>query len=343
MRIALTASGGGHTGYALALAAALREKGHSVVFIVDPGDGWSLERIRRLHPGAEALPLPRLRSPGEPLYKALPRLPGLAAHVHRLHRLLEGLDGLIATGSNHSLLAALAAVEAGVPAAVLEAVDRLVSASRTPRLLSLLGLPVLLHWPLQRRLYPRRGLVVGPVYEPPRPGRPPVEPGYVLILTGSMGNPRLLRLLLRTRLERVVVQTGRLTPPRLVEEARPGWLAFRYTPDPAPWIRGASVVVSHQGLGLVEAALAYGKPVVLGFNPDLHMTSSWRDAVELARLLGTKAVDPSRVSPNKLEEAIEWAAGRRPPRYPWGAGVVAENIHGILSHAPTGWRQWTRT
>jgi UDP-N-acetylglucosamine--N-acetylmuramyl-(pentapeptide) pyrophosphoryl-undecaprenol N-acetylglucosamine transferase len=336
---AVAASGGGHTGYAAAVASELLRRGHLVVFLVDPGDRWSAERLRRLHPGAPMLPLPRLRGPGEPLLRALLRRSAVAqAGVLRAARLLRrlGVDAVLCTGSNQSLLAALAALAAGVPVACVEAVDRVATRSRTPALLhDLLGVPVLLHWPLQRRLYPRRGVVVGPIVAPPpSPPPPPPRDGYVLALTGSVGNPRLVKLLLRTRLERVVVQTGRLTPPELVERARPGWRAVRFTPEPWRLVLGARVVLSHQGLGLVEAALSYRRPVVLAFNPDLHMTSGRRDAEMLARLLGAPLVDPSRATPEDLEEAVERAAERTPPRYPLGAPAAAALLERLARAGP---------
>jgi len=278
--------------------------------------------------------LPRLRGPGEGLLRAASRRLGrVSAGVLRLARVLRrlGVDVVVCTGSNHSLFAALAARLAGVPVVCLEAADRVATRSRTPALLhDYLGVPVALHWPLQRRLY-RRGVVVGPVYpRPPRleGGEPPggVEPGYVLVLTGSVGNPRLVRLLLRTGLERVVLQTGRLTPPGLVARLRPGWRVFRFTERLWLWTRWASVVVSHQGLGVVEAALGYGKPVVVAYNPDLYMTSGWEDSKLLAGLLNGVAVHLGRASPRDLEEAVMAAAERRPPRFPWGGEALAELV-----------------
>ncbi len=329
-RVAIAASGGGHTGYAVAIAQRLRGWAE-ILYVADPADKWTHERLNQEHPGAPVLPLPRLRGPGEPLAeKLLSHGASTAAAVLRLARRLRGLhvDALICTGSNHSLLAALAAHLAGTERIYcIEAIDRIATRSKTPAIIHDLGLgTILLHWPQQRRHYPR-GLVVGPIV--PKPSRPPTPPpprGHILVLTGTVGNPRLIRLLLKTRLDNVVVQTGRLTPPELVEKARPGWRALRYTPDPAPLIQGARLVLSHQGLGLAEAALAHRRPVLLAYNPDLHMTSGWQDAVELARFLGTEALDPSRAAPQDLEKAIREAADRRPPRYPDGAETVARLI-----------------
>jgi len=329
-RVAIAASGGGHTGYAVAVAQRLRGRAE-ILYIADPRDRWTLEKLSREHPGAPVLPLPRLRGPGEPLLeKLLSRGAPAAAAVLRLARILRRLrvDALICTGSNHSLLAALAAHLASVERIYcVEAIDRVATRSKTPAIIHDLGLgTVLLHWPQQRRHHPR-GLVVGPIV--PRPSGPPAPPpprGHVLVLTGTVGNPRLIQLLLRTRLDNVVLQTGRLTPPELVEKARPGWRALRYTPDPAPLIRGARLVLSHQGLGLAEAALAHRRPVLLAYNPDLHMTSGWHDAVMLARLLGTEALDPSKAEPWELEEAVQRAAQRKPPRYPDGARAAAKLV-----------------
>jgi len=334
LRIAVAASGGGHTGYAAALAGELARRGAALLYILEPGDEWSRRRLLRVAE-APVLHLPRLRAPGEPLLAALRRRAALvSASVVRLAARLRRLrvDALVCTGSNHSLLAAAAARLAGVERVYCtEAIDRLVTRSRTAALLHDTGAAlVLLHWPRQRLLHPR-GALVGPIVpRPTRRPRPPPPGGYVLVLTGTVGNPRLIRLLLETRLENVVVQTGRLTPPDLVARARPGWRVIRYTTDPGPLIEGARLVLSHQGLGLAEAALAYRRPVLLAFNPDLHMTSGWGDAVQLARHLGTEAVNPAEASPEELEEAIRRAAERRPPRYPDGAAAAAEAITGGL-------------
>ncbi|WP_338249626.1 glycosyltransferase [Pyrodictium abyssi] len=325
MRVAITASGGGHTGYAIAIAEQLLTRGIDVVIIVDPADTWSLEKIRhRLGDRVEIAFARQLRGAQESLVALLRRLPTRLADLVKIHQVLADTDILICTGSNHSLLPALYARALGKPVLCIEAVDRIATRSKTVALLhDLAAVPVALHWPAQRKLY-RRAAVVGPIYE--KPLYKPAQGDYILVITGTEGNPALVKKLVKTSLQNIVLQTGRTVDPQLIARHKPTWKVFRYHPDIAALMARAKLVVAHQGLSLVEAALAYQKPVLLALNPDLPRTSGLEDAVHLARYLNTKAVNPAELTPRQLEENIFAATQRRPPRYLPGAHILATHL-----------------
>lgn len=302
-KILITASGGGHTGYAIAVGEALQDKGHTPWIIVDPNDTWTIEKVKKTLPGSPMIPLKRLRGPNEPLARLILRAPSRIPEIASLARYIRHGDILICTGSNHSLLAAIAGKLRRATVLCIEAIDRITTRSRTPAILhDYLNTPILLHWEEQLKNYPK-GILVGPIYEKPR--HKPWNEEYILVITGSMGNPRLVKLLLKTTLENVVIQTGRTIEPAQITDRKRGWRAFKYTPDIGKWIAGAKLVIAHQGLSIVEAALAYKKPVLLAFNPDLPLTSTLEDAEKLAEILNTRIVNPTYTTPRELEEAIE--------------------------------------
>jgi UDP-N-acetylglucosamine--N-acetylmuramyl-(pentapeptide) pyrophosphoryl-undecaprenol N-acetylglucosamine transferase len=338
VNVAITASGGGHTGYALALAENMLELGYNVSMILDPRDAWSarriLHRLKLIFPQkpVKVLYAARLRSPRERATTMLRRLPGALAHILKITKEIQNTDIIICTGSNHSLLPAFYALLLGKKVVCLEAVDRIATRSKTVALLhDAFAVPVALQWPIQKKNY-RRGVVVGPVYE--RAIYESRDEGFILVVTGSEGNPRLVKKLARTSLENVVIQTGRAVGPktiRVLERLKPSWKLFQFTPDIDWWMSRATLVVGHQGLSIVEAALAYGKPVLLAFNPDLPLTSGLQDAVLLARHLNTEVINPATATPEEIEEKIHKAMKRKPPKYIEGARELARNLDHILN------------
>lgn len=331
MKVVLTASGGGHTGYAVAVAEALLSRGHKVVLIVDPSDKWSIAKIRKRLGDIDLVYFRRLRSPKEGLDKLIARFPRRLAESHPLYKVLNDVDIAICTGSNHGLIPSIIARIIGKKVLCIEAVDRIVTRSKTVALLHDIGIAsAVLHWPSQRRLY-KRGVVVGPIYEGPI--YKPDNKDYILVITGTEGNPALIAKLLRTRLNNVIVQTGRSTPPSLIKKYKPKWRAIRYYPDIAKLMAEASLVIAHQGLSIVEAALAYRKPVLLVLNPDLPNTSGENDAENLAKYLNTRCINPRRITPQGLEKEIQEAMERTPPSYPGGAVVLADYIRKMLNIA----------
>ncbi|MCE4620245.1 MAG: polysaccharide biosynthesis protein, partial [Desulfurococcales archaeon] len=185
-KILVLAGYGGHAGYAYAVLYHLRHAYNvpieDIDVLVPQGYKWVREKLEGLGNILEA-PLPR--KPNEPFIKTLHRWPG--ALIRGL-RECRDYSVVLATGSNFSLPhAATCLLKRKARVLVIEAVDRVITASKTPKILSRLGATPILAWEEQKRNYPE-GIVVGPIYEPPiYEAR---DEGFILVTTGTLGLPR---------------------------------------------------------------------------------------------------------------------------------------------------------
>ncbi len=332
MSVALIASGGGHTGYAIAIAEELVTilNGEPIVFIVPRNDYWSISRIiKRIRRASKKYivieHVVKPRKPLEPWHIFVVKSPQAIYDSFKVFKKVKELVSIVVcTGSNHSLYPTIVSkLFYGKKVFCIEAIDRIITSSKTVKVLyEIFNTPTFIHWVEQRRNYPR-GLVTGPVYE--KPLYEPSNEGYILVTTGTMGNKKLFDLLLNTSLENVVVQTGRIDPGYILKY-KPSWKAFRFDPDIDKWIANASLVISHQGLTIVEAALAYRKPVILAFNPELPSTSKYIDALFLAKKLNSILINPVEITSDRLEEIINEYVGKTPPHYCNGAEIIAKII-----------------
>ncbi|GAB6148667.1 UDP-N-acetylglucosamine--N-acetylmuramyl-(pentapeptide) pyrophosphoryl-undecaprenol N-acetylglucosamine transferase [Stetteria hydrogenophila] len=318
--VGLTASGGGHTGYARAIGLELARLGAGLVFYTPRGDSWSRSRVEGLGRVVET-PMPRLY--WEPLWRTLHRWPG--ALLEALRKVPGSLSALVNCGNNHAVPLSFAAWLKGVPVVNVESSVRFTSPGRTQAVVRRIAAVTLVQWEEQLRIHPG-AVVVGPLYEPPR--YEPRDEGYVLVTAGTMGFKRLFDAVLEAGLERlglgVVLQTGRVDPGPY-RAARPGWRVFRFDPDFERWLAGASVVVTHfPGKTGMEAALAYRKPVVLVAHPELRLSASVRDGPIYAGKIG--AVYLEDPTPRGVLEAVREALGREPPRIPSGAPRAAREV-----------------
>ena len=327
MNIYLLAGGGGHTGYAVALAEALIDLDpsirDSIVFLVPRNDLWSLLRIkRRLGKGFPAYMVLKPRNPNEGIYRFLLRTPRSLAESYSV---IKNRGLVIGTGSNFSLYPILVArIKHLEHVFSVEAIDRIYTSSKANTLLyKYLNTIILLHWREQLKNYPR-GILTGPIVE--KPLYEPRDNGYILVTTGSMGHVKLLRKLMKTSLKNIVVQTGRIDP-KIVKAKKPEWIVFSYDPDIDKWIAGASIVIAHQGLTIAEAALSYNKPVVLAYNPDLPLTSGYKDSKLLAEKLNATLINPETIEPDELEEEILSTMNKTPPKYSLGSRTAAKYIY----------------
>ena len=327
MKIYVLASGGGHTGYAVAIGEALvdLEPEIDLSFILPPDDIWSLRKLKYRFRDFDPVFVVKPRRPLEGIGKAL--LLGPRALFDSL-RFIKDPFMVIATGSNHGLIPIVTGLFRRARFLFsIEAIDRVYTYSKANMMTyRKFKTTILLHWKEQKKNYPR-GVVVGPIYE--KPVYRCRDEGYILVLSGSMGHRKLFDLLLKTDLENVVVQTGKIDPDYIVSK-KPHWKAFKFDPDIDRWIAGASVVIGHQGLSIAEAALAYGKPVIIAYNPDLPQTSGRLDSLLLARKLNGIYIDVEKTSPQELVKAINCAKKRQPPKYVNGAYVLARTIIGML-------------
>jgi UDP-N-acetylglucosamine:LPS N-acetylglucosamine transferase len=327
LEITLVASGGGHTSFAVALGERLLEleQGIRLNILVPRGDFFSVKRVagrlktRNLTIAFTLKPL----NPQERLYKIIARAP--ASMVEAL-AVVKKTSAVVCTGSNHSLPPSLIGLLAErTPVFCVEDPYRIYGKSRSVSLVHRLGGFVFLQWREQEKLYKSRGLYAGPIYE--RPVYKPESKGYVLVMTGTMGHRLLFKTLIRGGLKgrRLVVQAGRLWAGYL-RRMLPGNVVFDYDPDIDKWVSGADVVVTHQGVAAIQASQAYGKPVVLAYNPDITLAGGLRDAEFVARRLNAVFLTPDPEKPGLLDEAVEAAYGRKPSYLGDGALRAAKTI-----------------
>lgn len=315
--VGLTASGGGHTGYARAIGLELAGLGASLVFYIRRGDSWSRSRVEGLGRVVET-PMPRMY--WEPLWRTLHRWP--PAFLEALRKVPGSLSAMVNCGNNHAIPLSFAAWLKGVPVVNVESSVRFSSPGRTQAIVGRFAAVTLVQWEEQLKIHPE-AVVVGPLYEPPK--YEPRDEGYVLVTAGTMGYRRLFNALLKARLGlRVVLQTG-MVDPEPYRAARPDWVVFRFDADFERWLAGASVVVTHfPGKTGMEAALAYRKPVVLVAHPELKLSADVKDGYIYAEKIG--AVYLEEPTPRMLEEAVKEAMGREPPRIPSGAPRAAREV-----------------
>ena len=319
-RVLVAASGGGHTGHAVALAERLLEAGAEVAFVVPEGDAWSESQVSRLGPVVARTP--KFLDPGEGALAGYLRAPGALARA--LRRVPGGYDAFVATGSSHSIAAALAARLKGSRVVTVEATERFLEPSRALRYLSPISSIVALQWE-EQRAFSRRGVVVGPLLG--RQREPPRDEGFVLVTAGTFGYRRLFDAVAGSGLENVVLQTGRVDPAPY--EGIRGWRVFRFDPDLELLIARASVVVTHFGRTAVEAACKYAKPTVLAPNPEwvwMRDPKRMAEAKMMASKIGAAFLPPEEVTPEGVRRAVREALESRPRGCEDGAIRLAQLI-----------------
>jgi UDP-N-acetylglucosamine--N-acetylmuramyl-(pentapeptide) pyrophosphoryl-undecaprenol N-acetylglucosamine transferase len=318
-RVLFIASGGGHTGYVLAIFQALDKLGYinkfNIEVLIPCGDSWSRTLLSNYADKIFCTPKPRL--PGESIFKLLINTPNtLYYSLRNIHR----YDLVIASGSNHSLYPAITARLRGSKIMVIESHDRFITRGKTVRLLTMLGAKPILHWREQLRLYPR-GLVVGPIVRLRR--YEPRDDGYILAIGGFEGNKKLYDTLVKTGLKNIVLQTGMVNP-EIYRSKMPDWIVFDFDPDIDRWIAGASIVIGHNSVTVLEAAVTYGKPVIVLWNPAWSAAATRDDVVLFTRKIN--GVFLEELTPKNLVEAIREAYNHKPPHYSNGALELARII-----------------
>ncbi len=314
VRVIITASGGGHTGYAVALAQRLHGRA-DILFIIPRNDKWSRSKVERY---GEVVEVSKPRGPRDSLGKLLIRMP--RALLESIGHVRGDYDVFVSSGSNHSVPPAIIARLKGLRVYNVESSVRFTRPSLSARWLRPFSHVTVLQWEEQLKLHPN-GAVYGPLYEYPE--YEPVDKGYILVTGGTYGHKLLFDAISELELENIVLQTGRVDP-EPYRKRHPEWVVFQFDPDFGKWLAGASVVVSHLGKTVIDAALTYRKPVVVVPNPEWRLTAGWEDARILARKLNAVFVED--IAPKSLLDAIEEAKKRRPPSYPDGAEKLAREI-----------------
>lgn len=316
-RVILLASGGGHTGHAIALGQRLKGKAE-MLFIVPKGDKWSAKKASKL---GKVIEITKARGPKDPYYKYLPKF--IWAYFESLWKILvihRDYDVIVSGGSNHSVPPSLIGKLKGMKLINIESSVRFIMPSGTAKLLERYADITALQWPEQKRILPK-GEYFGPLVEYPE--YLIENKGYILVTGGTYGHKLLFDTLAKTKLSNVVLQTGRI-PTNVYKKKHPEWIIFNFDPNFGKWLAGAEVVVTHLGKTAIDAALAYRKPLVIVPNPEWTRTASFKDAEILAKKLN--AVLVNKLKPNTLIKSIEEAKSRKPPGYPDGAQKLAERI-----------------
>ncbi|MEM4916292.1 MAG: glycosyltransferase [Desulfurococcaceae archaeon] len=315
LNILLVAGYGGHSGYVYAVALELSKVGFkNNVFLVAEEYSFLAEKFKDLgRVYYHVLP----RRPGEPVLKDLGRWMKAFYQSFRL-LLKENTKVVFAGGSNFSVPPSLVAtVLRRAKVYTIEAIEHFSKPSRAIKFLEFFGAKVFLHWEEQLGMFPR-GIVVGPVYEPPV--YEPRDEGYVLVTTGTIGYKELFDSIEKLKLNNVVIQTGDVDPEPYLRR-NPSWKVFRYTSDIHRWIAGASIVITQQGVTAATASLAYGKPVVVVWNPRVVLGAPKNDVKIYAEKL--EAVFIERPDVEELKRALELA--HKPTRiYPNAARTIAK-------------------
>ncbi len=313
-RVLIVASGGGHTGFAVALAQRLQGKAE-MLFVIPKGDQWSRMKVE---PFGEVVEVTKGRGPKDPLWLFAARL--VKASFESLVKVPGEFDVVVSTGSNHSIMPALAGKLKGMKLVNIESGDRFVKPGRAVRILAPFSDLIALQWPEQLEILPK-GKVFGPIVEYPE--YEPYDGGYILVAAGTYGHKPLVEAVNETSWENVVLQVGSLDPEKY-RKKHPSWTVFQFDPNFGKWLAGAKVVISHPSKTVIDAAVAYRKPVVIAPNPEWRLAAGIEDGRVLAEKLNGVLVE--EITPENLADAVEKVMKRKPPEYPDGAQRLAEEI-----------------
>jgi len=310
--ILILAAGGGHTGYAYALAEELHQKA-SVSFLVPLGDSLSAKRLSKFGPVRFLL---KAREPKTPNHVFIVRLIHALFDSFRLD--LGKFDVVVSAGSNFCIPPALVAWMRRVPIVNIESPARFVKPAKSKWLLQHFSAITALHWEEQTKLL--RGVVVGPIL--PKPEVSSNNKGYILVAGGTYGHKLLFDKLSESSLHNVVLQTGKVDPYSYLKQ-HPEWKVLRVTDRFNELIASAELVVTHFGVTVLEA-LVYKKPIVLVPNPEWTRGASLEDAKQLAKKVN--AVTVFEIEVENLLKAMQEARKRKTPVFQDGAKNLANLI-----------------
>lgn len=312
-KVLISAGGGGHTGYAYALAQRLYGRA-SLNFLVPEGDVLSKERLSRF---GRVNFLLKARGAKTPTSEFIPNL--VKAFVDSFRRVSGKYDAVVSTGSNFCIPPCFLARLKGVPIVNIESSVRFIKASKTAFILQPFSAITALQWKEQKKLL-KRGVVFGPLL--PKPEATPYNGGYILVTGGTLGHKMLFDAISESKLENVVLQTGKVDP-EPYKKRHPKWNVIQYSTKFYELVASAGVVVTHFGSTILEA-LIYRKPTVVVPNPEWTRTAGVEDAKHLVRKVN--AVLVSEISLGRLMDAIEEARVKEIPVFPDGAERLAEVI-----------------
>jgi len=311
-RILILAGGGGHTGFAYALAQRLKDKA-SMLFLIPEGDNLSYKRLSGFGK-VDYIPKPRgAKTPTAEFTYNLAR-----AFAVSMKKVTRDFDVAVSTGSNFCIPPAFTAFSKRIQIINIEGDVRFTRASLTARILQPFSAITALQWPEQKKLL--KGTVVGPLFH--RPEIKPWNGGYILVTGGTLGHKQLFDAVNESNLKNVVLQTGKINP-EPYRKRHPEWKIMRYSSKFPELLAGAELIVTHFGFTALESVV-YQKPAVMVLNPEWKRTVGKRDATIFAKKVGATFV--SDITLESLLDAIEEAKNNKIPVLKDGAKVLAEMI-----------------
>jgi len=310
-KILILAGGGGHTGYAYALAQNLYGRAN-LSFLVPKGDLLSQKRLSRF--GEVHLAI-KPRGPKTPHHEFIPRL--IKAFPDSLKNISSEYDVIVSTGSNFCVPPSIIAWLKGIPVVNIESSVRFIKPSKTAFLLQPIAALTALQWEEQKKIL-KKGRVVGPLI--PKPEVEPRNEGYILVTGGTEGHKMLFDAIVKSNLKNIVMQTGKIDP-EPYKKIHPEWKVINYSTEFHRLIAGAEVVVTHFGMTALET-LIYRKPTVIVPNPEWTRTATIEDAKYYARKVN--AVLVTEITPENILNAIKEAKEKEQPKLPDGAKNLAD-------------------
>lgn len=302
-RVVLLAGGGGHTGYAYALAQHLHKK-VDLTILIPQGDDLTRQRLSKF---GEPIELPKGRG-ASGASKTQFALKMLKSYFKSL-RVVKQDSIVVSTGSNFSLPPCAAALFKDTKIVNIESSIRFTKASKTARLLYPLSSITALHWHEQRELF-ERGIVFGPLLS--KPEHPITNDGSIVVTGGTLGHQQLFDAVMGSNLKNVVLQLGPHYTDELadiVKGSHSTWTVMAWTNEMPKYLAKAKAVITHFGMTALDAALLYGKPVIMSVNPEWKLTVGMSDAVMFAAKVGAGML--TEFKPDSVETAVEYAM---PPR-----------------------------
>jgi UDP-N-acetylglucosamine--N-acetylmuramyl-(pentapeptide) pyrophosphoryl-undecaprenol N-acetylglucosamine transferase len=311
-RILILAGGGGHTGFAYALAQRLEDRA-SMLFLIPEGDNLSYERLIGFGK-VDYIPKPRgAKTPTAEFAYNLAR-----AFAVSMKKITRDFDVAVSTGSNFCIPPAFTALSKGIQIINIEGEVRFTRASLTARILQPFSAITALQWPEQQKLL--KGTVVGPLFH--RPEIKPWNGGYILVTGGTLGHKQLFDAINESNLKNIVLQTGKINP-EPYRKRHPEWRIMRYSSKFPELLAGAELIVTHFGSTALESVV-YQKPAVMVLNPEWKRTVGKADATIFAKKVGATFL--SDITLESLLDAIEEAKNNRIPVLKDGTEVLAEMI-----------------
>ncbi len=273
MKFTVVAGGGGHSSLALGIVESLQKLGMDFN-VIHPGDPVSSELFSEFENYVFEKPARAM----QPL--SVSKYIRTFVKAFKNRRILG--DVIISSGASLSFVVSVVARILGKRIWNFEVPDRIVVPSQTPSVLKHFSEYNFVSWKEQKEKY-RKAVVLNGVILP-KPLCRAAKGKYILVSTGTTtgGIDFLQRIIDACSEHRTIVifrGKGQLRGAKVVDK----YLSRR---EYERLISRAKLIITHPGYTAFEAALNYGKPVLLTTIPGYKKGPSQQDAKLLARKLG---------------------------------------------------------